>query len=83
MRWKASLVFGPGSTDGSFAELSISDGEGEPVSSGVFEFAGQATKVRDGKGRLRCGDFVKGKHEPGIWLHRKGQPPVPGALTFE
>ena len=43
----------------------------------------KATKVRAGKGRLRCGDFVRGKHEPGIWLHRKGQPPVPGALTFE
>ena len=83
MRWKASLVFESGSTDESFAGLTIADGEGTPVASGVFEFAGQTTKVRAGKGRLRCGDFVQGKHEPGIWLHRKGQPPVPGALTFE
>ena len=83
MRWKAQLVFEPGSTDSSFALLTIADGEGEPVKSGVFEFAGQCTRVRAGKGRLRCGDFAKGKHEPGIWLHRKGVAPVPGALTFE
>ena len=83
LRWKALLVFAPGSTDETPAELSIADGEGTPVKSGVFEFAGVRTKVRAGKGKLLCGDFVKGKHEPGIWLHRKGMEPVPGALTFE
>ena len=25
----------------------------------------------------------RGKHEPAIWLYRKGMVPVPGALTFE
>ena len=61
MRWKAQLVFAAGSTDASFATLTVADGEG----------------------KLLCGNFVKGKHEPGIWLYRKGQAPVPGALTFE
>ena len=83
MRWKAQLVFAPGSTDASFAELSIADGEGTPIAAGTFEFAGRRTAVRDGKGRLRCGDFAKGKHESAIWLYREGVAPVPGALTFE
>ena len=83
MRWKALLTFEPGSTDDSFATLEIADGEGTPVANGVFEFAGCSTKIAAGVGRLRCGDFVKGKHEPAIWLHRKAMAPVPGALTFE
>lgn len=83
MRWKALLTFEPGSTDESFATLEIADGEGTPVKGGVFEFAGCSTKVKDGVGKVRCGDFVKGKHETAIWLHRKGTVPVPGALTFE
>ena len=83
MRWKALLTFEPGSTDASAAELSVVDGEGTPVANGVFQLAGQRIVVRDGLGRLACGDFAKGKHEPAIWLHRKGVEPVPGALTFE
>ena len=83
MRWKAQLVFEPGSTDDTPASLTMVDGEGTPVADGVFDFAGCATKIKDGAGAIRCGDFVKGKHEPGIWLHRKGMPPIPGALTFE
>lgn len=83
LRWKATLAFEPGSTDRSFAALEIKDGEGGPVEKGVFEFAGAKIKVKDGVGRLKCAQFVKGKHEGAIWLHRKGQPPVPGALTFE
>ena len=82
-RWKAFLVFEPGSTDDAAARLTINDGEGVPVKAGTFEFAGAKTAVQDGKGELRCGDFVKGKHESAIWLHRKGMEPVPGALTFE
>ena len=83
MRWKALLVFKPGSTDETPAEITIADGEGTPIRGGVFEFAGCMTKIKDGVGKLVCGDFVKGKHETGIWLHRKGTAPVPGALTFE
>ena len=83
LRWKAHLEFAPGSTDASAAALSIADGEGLPIAAGIFEFAGQRIAVKDGVGRLRCGDFVKGKHETGIWLYREGVVPVPGALTFE
>ena len=83
LRWKAWLVFEPGSTDESPARLSVVDGEGAPVASGAVEFAGVLTKIRDGEGRLKCGDCVKGKHETAIWLHREGRVPVPGALTFE
>ena len=83
MRWKAQLVFAAGSTDKTPAALTVVDGEGTPISSGEFEFAGTRTPIRDGAGKLACGDFVKGKHEPAIWMYRKGMSPVPGALTFE
>jgi len=83
MRWKMLLVFEPGSTDETPAVMTIADGEGTPIAEGVFELAGQSIKIKDGKGSLKCGDFVKGKHEQAIWLYRQGLPPVPGALTFE
>lgn len=83
MRWKAFVAFAAGSTDETPAEITINDGEGTPVASGEFEFAGVRTPIRKGKGKLLCGDFVKGKHESAIWLYRKGMSPVPGALTFE
>ena len=83
LRWKVSLAFEPGSNDESMARLSVVDGEGTPVADGAFEFAGAMTKIRSGEGRLKCGDFVKGRHKTAIWLHRKGCVPVPGALTFE
>jgi len=83
MRWKAWLVFAPGSTDETPAELTVVDGEGAPIPEAAFEFAGARTVVCDGKGALRCCDFARGKHERAIWLYRKGRAPVPGALTFE
>ena len=83
MRWKATVTFAPGSTDASLADVAMADGEGAPVASGTFEFAGREIAIRDGRGTFACGDFVKGKHEPAIWLYRKGLLPVPGALTFE
>ena len=83
MRWKALVVFAAGSTDETPAEITINDGEGAPIPSGQFEFAGTKTPIKAGRGKLLCGDFVKGKHEPTIWLYRKGMVPVPGALTFE
>ena len=82
-RWKATLTFAPGSTDESAAELVIKDGHGEPIAEGTFEFAGATIAVCSGRGSLRCGDFVKGKHEQAIWLYRRNRPPVPGAVTFE
>jgi len=83
LRWKALLVFEPGSDDATPATITIADGEGTPIESGTFEFAGAFTKIEDGAGRIPCGDFAKGKHETAIWLHRKGVVPIPGALTFE
>lgn len=83
LRWKAHLTFPPGSTDDSSAELVINDGHGQPIAVGTFEFAGTKIAIQDGKGLLRCGDFVRGKHEQGIWLYRPQQAPVPGAVTFE
>ena len=83
MRWKALVIFAAGSTDEMSAEITINDGEGSPIAAGTLEFAGTKTPIKAGKGRLLCGDFVKGKHDPAIWLYRKGMAPVPGALTFE
>ncbi len=82
-RWKARLTFEPGSTDDSEASLVVNDGTGRPIAEGTFEVAGCRIAVREGRGVLRCGDFVKGKHESAIWLYRKGHAPVPGGLTFE
>ena len=83
LRWKATLAFLPGSTDESFAELAVVDSEGRPVPKGVLDFAGAHIAVKNGEGKLRCADFVKGKHEGGVWFRRPGVVPVPGALTFE
>ena len=83
LRWKARLVFEPGSTDEDVAEMEVFDGDGNKVASGILEFAGQRLKVKDGKTSISCGDFVKGKHEPSIWLHRAGHPSSPGVVTFE
>ena len=82
-RWKARLVFEPGSRDGDLAEMEVFDGDGCKVELGVLEFAGLRLKVKDGRASITCGDFVKGKHEPSIWLHRKGRPSSPGVVTFE
>ena len=83
LRWKATLAFEPGSSDETPATLAIADGEGVPIAEGRFELAGQRLEVNGGAAAIRCGDFVKGKHEQAIWLHRKGRVSVPGALTFE
>ena len=83
LRWKAQVVFAPGSTDATPARITMKDGVGEPVESGVFEFAGRKTPIEGGIGTIGCGDFAAGRHEPSIWLYREGYAPVPGALTFE
>lgn len=82
-RWKATVTFAPDSSDDSPAAVAIRDGRGEPIETGTLEFAGAKIAIAQGSGNLRCGDFVAGKHEPGIWLYRPGLPPVPGAVTFE
>jgi hypothetical protein len=82
-RWKAVLVFEPGSADGDEAEIEVFDGDGSKVESGILEFAGRRLKVKDGRTSITCGDFAKGKHDPSLWLHRKGRPSSPGVVTFE
>lgn len=81
-RWQATLTFPAGADETTLLEFGFTDGEGEPLESGLFEFGGAEIAVRDGKGTLPYAAFVKGKHEKGIWMHRKGMRPVPGNLTF-
>lgn len=80
--WTARLVFPAGAVAATRLAIQFVDGNGAPVPTGVFEFAGQRLAVRDGAATISYADFVKGKHESSLWLHRPGQPPVPGGLTF-
>lgn len=82
-RWKAAMAFEPGSTDGDVIAIEVTDGDGSRVEAGILEFAGLRLKVRDGATSLTCAQFVAGKHESSVWLHRKGRPSSPGVLTFE
>ena len=81
-RWIAHMTFPPGSVADTMLQIEIIDGVDAPVREGTFEFAGSSLPVRDGLASIRYADFVKGKHEVPLWLHRKGMPPVPGGLTF-
>ena len=80
-RWQAQLTFPAGADAATELPLELKDGLGDPVN-GTFEFAGLQIRIEDGKGRLTYADFIKGKHETAIWLHRKGIEPIPGLLTF-
>lgn len=75
MRWCVNLTMPKG-------EVWVEDGEGVPVKSAVLELHGKRVKIREGRGVLSYDDFIKGKHEPAVWLHRRGVPPIPGGLTF-
>ena len=83
LRWKIQVHFPGGSTAETMLPITACDGNGAPVKSGVFEFAGQQLAVSGGRSELRYADFVKGKHEKSVWLYRDGMKPVPGGLTFE
>jgi hypothetical protein len=81
--WVAKLTFPGGSDLRSVFPIEITQGDGKPVPEAVFEFAGRRLAVRDGHARISYVDFVKGKHESGLFLHRKDVPePIPGGLTF-
>lgn len=82
LRWKAVLAFPPGATAESRLSIAVTDGDGEPVEEGVFEFAGRRLEVRGGVASIAYADFVAGKHEVPLWLHREGLPSIPGGLTF-
>lgn len=76
------MSFPAGAVADTLLTLEVVDGEGVPVESGVFEFAGMNTAIVAGSARIRYSDFIEGKHETSLWLHRKGMLPVPGGLTF-
>jgi len=82
MRWSARLVFAPGLGPDGMLDILVNDGENNPIRSGTLELAGKLTCISDGVGKLAYADFVRGKHEKGIWLHRRGVQPVPGRLAF-
>ena len=80
-RWTATLTFPAGATAETPLPFVIVNGNNEPVD-GTLEFAGRRIPVKGGKAQLAYADFVAGKHETAIWLHRKGIEPIPGSLTF-
>ena len=81
--WVAKLTFPGGSDSKSILPIYVTQGDGSPVPEAIFEFAGKRLAVRDGHARIAFADFVKGKHESALWLHRKDVPqPMPGGLTF-
>lgn len=82
MRWTMQIEFPPGIGADAMLRLEIKDGEETPVATGTMEFAGRMIKVKNGEAELAYSDFVKGKHDKGVWLHRRGMPPIPGGLTF-
>ena len=82
-RWKARVVFLPGSDDSSSAEVTVTDGDGKPVDDAVFRLASCSMSVKNGCARMSCADFASGKDDAAIWLQRRGAEPIPGALTFE
>lgn len=82
LRWTARLKFPPGAAAETVLPVEVLDGTNAPVPSAVFEFAGRRLNVERGRAALPYEEFIRGKHEPALWLHRPGQPPIPGGLTF-
>ena len=81
--WVAKVTFPGGADSTSILPIEVTQGDGKPVPKAVFEFAGKRIPVLDGHARISYADFVKGKHETGLWLHRDDVPrPMPGGLTF-
>lgn len=83
LRWKAKLTFPGGAGADAVLPIRVVDGEENPVAAGRLELAGKTLVVADGASSISYADFIRGKHEPALWLHRDGEKPVPGLLTFE
>jgi len=81
-RWSARVTFPAGADEATALPIALVDGDENPVADGMFEFAGQNVVIKDGQGSISYADFIRGKHETSLWLHRRGMPPVPGGLTF-
>ena len=82
LRWKMTLTFPPGATADSTLSIEVVDGEDKPVAAGTLEYAGKSIKIKAGQAQMTYAEFVAGKHEKNIWLHRRGVLPIPGGLTF-
>lgn len=83
LRWTARLTFPPGASAETPLELTLTDGNDEPIENGVFELAGERLKIANGKATIIYRAFVKGINSPGLWLHLAGTKPIPGGLTFK
>lgn len=81
-RWAVNVILKGGATSGDTFKIKAEDAEGNRIPEAVFEFAGTFVEIKDGVGAILYDDFVKGKHEKGVWLKRPGVEPVPGLLTF-
>lgn len=81
--WKVRLSFPASATASTKLTLSAVDGAGAPVAEGEFRFMGATVRISGGSGTLLYADFIKGIHEPQVWMIRPGCVPLPGGLTFE
>lgn len=81
-RWAVNVILFGGATSGDTFKIKAEDVEGNKIPEAVFEFAGTFVDIKDGVGGISYDDFIKGKHEKGVWLKRPGMEPVPGLLTF-
>ena len=82
MRWWGRLTFPGGAGADALLPVAVTDGEERPVKAGTLDLFGAHIKIRNGRGALASADFIKGKHDAAIWLHRRGMLPIPGGLTF-
>ena len=80
--WSVSVTVPPCSVAETMLTIRAVDGKSNPVKSGSFEFMGAKVPISDGDGYLTFADFIRGVHEPSVWMFRPGRPPVPGGLTF-
>lgn len=81
-RWAVNVVLSGGASSGDVFNVKAEDAGGNKIPEAVFEFAGTLIDIKDGVGGISYDDFIKGKHEKGVWLKRPGVEPVPGLLTF-
>ncbi|MBO7236517.1 MAG: hypothetical protein J6V45_00340 [Kiritimatiellae bacterium] len=81
-RWAVNVVLSGGASSGDVFKVKAEDAGGNKIPEAVFEFAGTLIDIKDGVGGILYDDFIKGKHEKGVWLKRPGVEPVPGLLTF-
>lgn len=80
--WRAVLSFPAGAVAETPLLLSVVNGHGESVRSGVMELSGRKIEVVEGRGTLLYSDFIAGIREKKIAFVFQGGRSVRGALTF-